>query len=69
VEEDTIYELKLHVRFVRIHVLTVASMKFRVFWDVAPSSQVEETDISEVCTASIIRAIIHRPDDRGSMDL
>jgi hypothetical protein len=27
--------------FVRFQVLTAASMKFRIFWDVAPKSQVE----------------------------
>jgi hypothetical protein len=43
-----------HVRF---KVFTAASMKFRVFWDVAPCSHVETTDVSEVLTASIIRAM------------
>jgi hypothetical protein len=42
-----------------------ASMKIRVFWDVA-SFSLEWTDASEVRTASII---IHRPDDGGSRHL
>jgi hypothetical protein len=29
-------------------------MKFRVFWDVAPCSHIELTDVSEVRTASVI---------------
>jgi hypothetical protein len=33
-------------------------MNFRVFWDVAPSSHVEANDVSEVRTASIIRAMM-----------
>jgi hypothetical protein len=37
---------------VRFQVLTAASMKFRVFWDVVPL-----TDVSNVRTASVIRAI------------
>jgi hypothetical protein len=36
----------------------VASMKVAVFWVVALCSLVEVTDISEVLTASIIRALI-----------
>jgi hypothetical protein len=43
---------------VRFQVLKAASMKFRVFWDVAPCSHVEVAEISEVRTASIIRAMI-----------
>jgi hypothetical protein len=43
---------------VRFQVLTAASMKFRVFWDVAPSSHVEANDVTEVRTASIIRAMM-----------
>jgi hypothetical protein len=38
----------------------VARMKMTVFWDL-PSCSLEETDISEVLTASIIS-----PDDAGS---
>jgi hypothetical protein len=41
---------------------TVTYLKFRVFWDVAPW-----TDVSEVRTTSIIR--IHRPFDGGSTHL
>jgi hypothetical protein len=33
-------------------------MKFRVFWDVAPCSQVDVTDVSDVHTASINSAFI-----------
>jgi hypothetical protein len=41
--------LKRTVLFVRFQVLTATSVKFRVFWDVAPCSLVETlTDISEV---------------------
>jgi hypothetical protein len=43
-------------------------MKFKVFWDVAPCSRVEVEHVSEVRTASIIRAI-HCPDDEGSKHL
>jgi hypothetical protein len=32
-------------------------MKTTVFWDVAPRSLVETDDVSEVITASIVRAI------------
>jgi hypothetical protein len=43
---------------VRFQVLTAASMKFRVFSDALPCSQVDVTDFSEVRTASIIRAMM-----------
>jgi hypothetical protein len=43
------------------------SEKFKVFCDVAPCSHVELTDVSEVRTASVIRAM--RPDDEGSTNL
>jgi hypothetical protein len=33
-------------------------MKMTVFWDVAPFSLVEVTDVSEVLAASIIRVIV-----------
>jgi hypothetical protein len=33
-------------------------MKMAVFWVVAPCILVKFTDISEVCTASVIRAVI-----------
>jgi hypothetical protein len=33
-------------------------MKFRAFWDVAPCSHIEWADVSEVLTASIIRAMM-----------
>jgi hypothetical protein len=45
-------------------VLTAASMKMAVFWGVAPCSLVEVYDISDVRSASIIRAI--STDDGGS---
>jgi hypothetical protein len=45
------------IYIVRFQVLTATSMKFRVFWDVAPCSHVKLTDVSEVLTASIIRAV------------
>jgi hypothetical protein len=38
--------------------LTAANMEYKVFWDVAPCCHVELTDVSEACTASIIRAMI-----------
>jgi hypothetical protein len=38
-------------------VLTAASMKMAVFWDVALCSLVKVTDVSEVLSASIIRAM------------
>jgi hypothetical protein len=41
-------------RPVRFQVLTAASMKFRVFWDVAPCNHVE---------------VIHCPDDGGGTHL
>jgi hypothetical protein len=47
-------------------------MKMTVFWDVTPCSLVEIKDISEVLTASIIRAISkdeYRPDDGGDKRL
>jgi hypothetical protein len=40
----------------RFHVLTVASMKMTVFWDVAPCSRWKFTEVSEVLATSIIRA-------------
>jgi hypothetical protein len=53
--------------FVRFQVFTVASMKMASFWDIAPCSVVEVyTDVSELSTASIIRAI-HRPDEEGAI--
>jgi hypothetical protein len=47
-----------HPQSVRFQVLTAASMKFRVSWDVLPSSQVTLTDVSEVCTTSIIALVM-----------
>jgi hypothetical protein len=47
-----------HVAYVKFKVLTAASMKTRVFWDVAPCNVVRVTDVSEVCTAATIRAMI-----------
>jgi hypothetical protein len=44
--------------WVRFYVLTAATMKMTVFWDVAPCSLVKFTDVSEGFTASIIRATI-----------
>jgi hypothetical protein len=41
----------------RFGVLTAASMKFTVFWDVAPCSLVEIYRLLEVLAASIFRAI------------
>jgi hypothetical protein len=42
----------------RFHVLAAASMKFRfVFWDVLPCKIIVD-DVSEVCAASIIRAMV-----------
>jgi hypothetical protein len=41
-------------------VLTAARMKMAVFWDVAPCRVVEIDRLSEVLTASIIRALIIR---------
>jgi hypothetical protein len=43
-----------NISYVKFKVLTAASMKFRVFWDVAPCSHVEVRRVSEVHTASII---------------
>jgi hypothetical protein len=43
---------------VRIQVLTATSMKRAAFWVVAPCTLVEFADVSEVCTASVIRAIV-----------
>jgi hypothetical protein len=48
---------KTELLSVRFQVLTTASMKFRVFWDVAPCS-LFRTDVSEVRTASIISAMV-----------
>jgi hypothetical protein len=39
----------------RFQLLTATSMKRAVFWDIAPCSLEELTDISEVLTAFIIR--------------
>jgi hypothetical protein len=50
---------------VSFQALTAASMKFRVYWDVG---KLKWADVSEVHTASIIRAI-HDPNDGGSMHL
>jgi hypothetical protein len=43
---------------VRFQVLAAANMKIAVFWNVAPCSLIEMTDVSEVLIASIIRVII-----------
>jgi hypothetical protein len=43
---------------VKLQVLTAASMKIRAFWDVALCSLVEYTDVSEVCTVSIMTALM-----------
>jgi hypothetical protein len=45
------------IYIVRFQVLTAASMKFRLFWDVAPCSHVKLTDVSAVLTADITRAM------------
>jgi hypothetical protein len=42
---------------VGFQILTAASMKMTVLWNIAPCSFVEVTDISEMHTASIIRVI------------
>jgi hypothetical protein len=42
----------------RYQVLTAASMKMIVFWDIAPCSPVVADHISEVRTASIFRAMM-----------
>jgi hypothetical protein len=42
----------------RYQVLTAASMKMIAFWDIAPCSPVVADHISEVRTASIIRAMM-----------
>jgi hypothetical protein len=47
-------------------ILTAASMKITAFWNVAPCSLAEVTDVLEVLAASII---LHRPDDGGSKHL
>jgi hypothetical protein len=44
------------LHFVRFHVLTAARMKMTAFSYIAPCSLVKQTDVSEVRTASIIRA-------------
>jgi hypothetical protein len=47
--------LQIHVamyKYVRFQVSTAASMKFRVFWSVAPLVTFKLTDVSEVRTAS-----------------
>jgi hypothetical protein len=46
---------------------TILNMKMAVFWVMAQCSLVEFTDVSEVLSVSIIRAM--RPDDGGSKDL
>jgi hypothetical protein len=38
---------------VRFQVLTAASMKMTIFWDIAPCSLVEVTDVSKVLAAII----------------
>jgi hypothetical protein len=43
---------------------TAASMKVTAILEKAPCSLIE--DVSEVCTASIIREIHHRPDNGSS---
>jgi hypothetical protein len=44
--------------WVRIQVLTAASTKMSVFWDVAPFRLIKLIDVSYEVTASFIRAII-----------
>jgi hypothetical protein len=56
-----IQALKKKVYLVRFQVLTAVNMKMTVFWDVAPVVWWKFTDVSDVLTASVIRA--HRPDD------
>jgi hypothetical protein len=51
-------EIGLRPTYVRFQVTTAAIMKFKVFWDVGPCSHVEVHDVSEVRTASIIRAVM-----------
>jgi hypothetical protein len=46
-----------------------ASMKFRVFWDVALYSTLKLTDVSEVRTASIIRGYSSPWEQSGSINL
>jgi hypothetical protein len=55
-------------KYVRFQILRAASMKMTTFWDVAPCSLVEQTDVPEASTASIIRVVNH-PDDGGSTHL
>jgi hypothetical protein len=42
---------------VSFEILTAASVKMTAFWDIAPYSPVKLTDVSEVLTASVIRAM------------
>jgi hypothetical protein len=46
---------------VKFQVLTAASMKFRVAWDVAPCSHVE----IDLCSKGVY-CLKHHPDDGGS---
>jgi hypothetical protein len=52
--------------FVRFNVLTVASVKLRVFWDVAPCSQV---DFDRPFRGAYCLYHQDRPDDGGNMHL
>jgi hypothetical protein len=45
----------LNIIQVRFQVLTAATMKLTVFWDVAPGDLVDATDVSEMLASSIIR--------------
>jgi hypothetical protein len=62
---EAVYSVLKIEAYVRFQVLTVASVKFRVFCVVVT---LKWTDVSEVRTASIIRptSLIHDPDDGGS---
>jgi hypothetical protein len=55
----------------RVQVLTAASMKFRIFWDVAPCSHVEvdRRFRGAYCLHHHVVELINHPDDGGSAHL
>jgi hypothetical protein len=62
--QTSIRELRISV--VRFHVLTTVSMKFKVFWDVAPCSHFE---VDRHFRGAYCLHYPHHPDDEGSTHL
>jgi hypothetical protein len=63
------FKKNLHEFYVRVQVLMVASMKFRVFWNVALLVTLKLTDVSEVITASMMMEAVQGATSQKTLNL